>query len=95
MVYIQAKSLKEYEEFIETIKDFIKDREEMIKGIDDRISRYSDRSVTAQGDYKEYCEKILKEEKELFDDINTQLNNAKSFQEELVKSYEKAKLTMN
>lgn len=87
MVYIQAKSLKEYEEFIAIIKDFIKDREEMLKGIDKRISRYSSSLITAQCDYKQYLERILKEEKELFKDINSQLNKAKTFQEELCEAY--------
>lgn len=93
-MFIQAKSLKEYEDFIEMMNGFIESRENMLKSTNDRISIYNDKLITSEGKYNEYCKKILDEEKDLFGDINIQLNNAKKLQEELIKSYEKTKLTM-
>lgn len=91
---INAKSLKDYEDFIEFIKEFIHDRQQMLNGVSKRISDYTCRLDNALDDYKKYCEDIIEDEKDLFEDINIKLQNAKKLHEQLVESYEIDKLIM-
>ena len=86
---IKAKSIKEYEDFIQFIEKFIQDREQMLNEVNNRISDYTGRSNNAMGDYKEYCNDRIKEENNLLEDIIVQLKGAKKVREELVESYEK------
>lgn len=72
-----------YKEFIKEIDEFIKDREEMLKGVHKEINTYKNRLITAKDAYKNYCENILNEEEIIYKSIEKQLNNVKFFKQQL------------